>query len=70
MSARNLRLEGPLLTPTEVSELLGVPIGTLKMWRYRRTGPRWLKLGRHIRYRSADISDWLDRVAVTAFGDT
>lgn len=54
---------GRLLTAAEVAEFLGVPVNSLKMWRYRRTGPPWLKVGRHVRYRRGDLERWLDRRA-------
>ena len=49
-----------LLGAAEVAEHLGVPVNSLKMWRYRKTGPPWLKLGRHVRYRQAALQRWLD----------
>jgi predicted DNA-binding transcriptional regulator AlpA len=49
-----------LLDTDEVAEYLGIPPNSLKMWRYRRTGPPWLKLGRHVRYRLTAIEQWLD----------
>jgi len=49
-----------LLDTDEVAEYLGIPSNSLKMWRYRRTGPPWLKLGRHVRYRLTAIERWLD----------
>jgi excisionase family DNA binding protein len=49
-----------LLTPTEVAELLDVPANTLPMWRYRGGGPRFVKVGRHVRYRPEDVDAWLD----------
>lgn len=48
---------------SEVAEFLRVPPGTLRMWRYRGTGPRWSRVGRHIRYRWADVESWLDQQA-------
>lgn len=43
----------------EVSAFLRVPVGTLYQWRYRRTGPRAFKVGRHLRYDPADVRAWL-----------
>ena len=37
-----------LMDPTEVSEYLGVPIGTLANWRYQRRGPAFVRVGRHV----------------------
>ncbi|MBC2904934.1 helix-turn-helix transcriptional regulator [Streptomyces cupreus] len=50
----------PLGTPDEVSTFLGVPTTTLAQWRYLHRGPRSIKVGRHIRYRWADVERWLD----------
>lgn len=51
----------PLLTPVEVGEYLGVPIGTLANWRYLGRGPAFIRFGRHVRYRATDIAAWVDR---------
>ena len=57
---------GRLLRPRELSELLGVPVGTLANWRSARTGPPFVKVGRHVRYRTGDVDGWIaDRVFVT-----
>ncbi len=47
-----------LWTIEEVSEFLGVPVATLYQWRYRRTGPRAARVGRHLRYDPADVRAW------------
>jgi len=48
-----------LLTPTEVSDYLGVPVGTLANWRYQGRGPAFLRVGRHVRYRTEDLAAWV-----------
>jgi excisionase family DNA binding protein len=48
-----------LLTLAEVAEALGVPVATLYQWRYKGTGPRGIRVGRHVRYRATDIEAWL-----------
>jgi excisionase family DNA binding protein len=48
-----------LLIPEEVAEILGVPITTLYQWRHKRVGPKSLRVGRHLRYREADLETWL-----------
>lgn len=50
----------PLATPDEVADFLGLPIATLGQWRYMGKGPKSIKVGRHVRYRWADIERWLD----------
>ena len=48
-----------LLRPEDVANLLGVPAKTLEMWRYRGTGPRFVKLGRLVRYVESDLDEWV-----------
>jgi predicted DNA-binding transcriptional regulator AlpA len=55
----------PLASIQEVSTYLGVPAATLHAWRYRKTGPRGSKVGRHVRYRWEDVERWLDEQART-----
>ena len=49
-----------LLTIHDVSDYLGIPIGTLYQWRYTGKGPGAARLGRHLRYRSVDVDAWLE----------
>lgn len=49
----------PLLTPGDVSDYISIPEETLAQWRYRRIGPAWLKVGRHVRYQRTDLDAWL-----------
>jgi predicted DNA-binding transcriptional regulator AlpA len=58
----------PLGKPPQVAEYLGVPEKTLAQWRYLGLGPRWSKVGRHVRYRWSDVEKWLDSQSVTAGG--
>ena len=46
------------LTPEDVAERLGVPLATLYGWNSKNTGPRYLRVGRHVRYRLADVVEW------------
>jgi excisionase family DNA binding protein len=48
-----------LLTIEEVAEYLQVPVQTLYHWRYKRTGPESVRVGRFVRYRRADVEAWL-----------
>jgi predicted DNA-binding transcriptional regulator AlpA len=48
-----------LLDETELAERLGVSRSTLQSWRYTGRGPRYLKLGRLIRYRNVDVDAFL-----------
>jgi excisionase family DNA binding protein len=43
----------------DVAELLGVPVGTLRRWRYVGKGPPSFRVGRHVKYLAEDIDRWL-----------
>lgn len=58
----------PAAPPLDVSELmderalaikLGVSRSTLQSWRYAARGPRYLKIGRLVRYRCGDVEAFL-----------
>lgn len=49
-----------LLTTQQVSEITGIPEGTLRYYRANDRGPRSGKLGgRAVRYRRSDVEDWI-----------
>lgn len=50
-----------LLIPQELADMLQVPLQTLGQWRYLGRGPAYIKVGRHVRYRSVEVEQWLDR---------
>lgn len=50
-----------LLRPTQVAMELGVSIHTLREWRCRGTGPRFVRMGRFVRYLRKDINAWIER---------
>ena len=52
------------LTEREVGELLGLSVATLRAWRHRGKGPRFLRLGRSVRYLPADVADFVRASAV------
>ncbi len=54
----------PLRSPQEVAEYYGVPLATVYKWNSVGTGPRYIRVGRHVRYRQSDIDAWLDSHAV------
>jgi excisionase family DNA binding protein len=43
------------LTEREVAELLRLSVATLRAWRHRGKGPRFLRLGRSVRYLPSDV---------------
>jgi excisionase family DNA binding protein len=46
------------LTEAEAADRLGFKAETLRKWRAQGKGPAYLKLGRSIRYRLADVEAW------------
>jgi predicted DNA-binding transcriptional regulator AlpA len=48
-----------LLDESAVAALTGLDRHTLATWRCRRKGPPFLRLGRAVRYREADVRAWL-----------
>ena len=63
-----MSLNARLYSPEDLAEYLGVPVKSLAQWRYLGKGPRWSKVGRHVRYRGADVEKWLDAQASTPSG--
>ena len=47
-----------ILTDVEVAERLGVSRFTVRSWRLKGVGPRFLKMGRAVRYRSEDVDEY------------
>jgi hypothetical protein len=54
----------PLLTETEVAALLRVNTGTLANWRWRRSGPPYLKVGSTVRYPRTALAAYMQSVTV------
>lgn len=50
-----------LLTVEELAEYLCVPVATIYAWRYRHEGPPGFRVGKHLRYRSSDVDQWIQR---------
>jgi len=48
------------LDTIEAAQHLGLKKTTLEAWRCRGGGPRFAKLGRAVRYRKADLDDWIE----------
>jgi predicted DNA-binding transcriptional regulator AlpA len=52
-----------LLTGREAAALLRLSERTIERHRGAGTGPRYIALGRAIRYRRRDLLDWIERSA-------
>lgn len=55
------RQEDELLTSAELCELLKVDTRTLRRWTHAGELPRPVKIGGSLRWRRADLSEWLDK---------
>jgi hypothetical protein len=62
---KKLELEGnehlleALLTTDEAAKILRCSRASLNKWRLRGTGPRFIYIGRRVRYRRADLADFI-----------
>ncbi len=63
MTAAAADIGEPLMSPAELAAFLGGDINviTLSQWRYRGTGPKFVKTGRYVRYRPEDVREWLSQ---------
>ena len=55
-----------LLSPADLSEMLGVPVPTLYGWRCRGEGPMGYGIGCHVRYRRSVVEAWIEEQADSA----
>lgn len=46
------------LTPEDLAERYGVPVKTVYAWNSEGTAPRRMRVGRHVRYKLADVIAW------------
>jgi excisionase family DNA binding protein len=50
----------PLLCEIYAAKLLAVSSRTLQAWRRKEYGPPFVRVGRAIRYRQADVLEWIE----------
>jgi len=48
------------LTETQVAEITGIAIPTLRNHRFERRGIPYCKIGRSVRYRLSDVIEYMD----------
>jgi len=46
------------LSPEDLARREGVPLQTVYGWNKTGSGPRYMRIGRHVRYRLADVVAW------------
>jgi hypothetical protein len=57
-------LDEPLLSQTETAVILDQKPATLTMWRHLGKGPPYLKIGKRILYRPADLRKYIDQQVI------
>jgi hypothetical protein len=50
-----------LLNQVQAARFLTVNPRTMEGWRYKGEGPRFIRVGRAVRYRLRDLHAWLER---------
>ncbi|MBN8661084.1 MAG: helix-turn-helix domain-containing protein [Candidatus Obscuribacter phosphatis] len=52
--------EKKLLTDEELATVLNIPVRTLRNFRYRGGGPKFVKIGASVKYQMIDVEEWLN----------
>ena len=52
------------LTEHEVARRLGLSVATLRAWRLKGKGPRFVRFGRAVRYLAADVERFVEASVV------
>lgn len=55
----NFQANDKLMTQAEVKAITGLSDSTLEQWRLKGKGPRFIKLGRLVRYRTSDVQNYI-----------
>ena len=58
-----------LVTPSQLADRIGIKETTLANWRVIGRGPRFIRVGRAIRYRIEEVEAWLDRRTADSTSD-
>ncbi len=69
MTTEQLEARTTTVSPKEAAGRLGLQDSTLANWRWHGRGPRFLRVGRRVRYRLADLAEWMDTRARTSTSD-
>ncbi|AHK80055.1 hypothetical protein M911_13840 [Ectothiorhodospira haloalkaliphila] len=55
-----MKAQTPVLNPKEAATYVRSTERTLACWRSLGRGPKFVKVGRFVRYRVTDLDDWLE----------
>lgn len=60
----------PLLSQEDAAAFLGppgkpVPLATMQWWRYRKRGPKYTKIGRHVYYSQSALTEFVQSAEVS-----
>lgn len=47
------------LSPAQAAIYTGLPMRTLEQYRTEKKGPKFSRVGKHVRYNSRDVDNWL-----------
>lgn len=50
----------PAMNEIAAAKLLGLSVATLRAWRHRQRGPRFVKFGRSVRYLVPDLEAFIE----------
>jgi excisionase family DNA binding protein len=60
--------QSQVLTEHEVAKQLGLSVATLRAWRLKGKGPRFVRFGRAVRYLTADVERFVEASVVDHAG--
>ena len=49
-----------LWSTAELADVLGVPASTVANWRSSGVGPKFIRVGKHVRYDQTDVVAWIE----------
>lgn len=50
-----------LLTVKQFADRIDISVNTANCWRSLKRGPRFIKIGKSVRYSEEDIAEWLEQ---------
>lgn len=53
----------PLWDTDDLAKFLKLPAKTIREWRHKGTGPKYARMGKHVRYNPADVMVWLNETS-------